>query len=164
MQQGLVIDDHPIVREGLKDLLQKAVPALSITTSPGTEGVLEEVCGRHWAFIVLDLNLPRFHGLDIVKQAKSHCPKTPILVFSLYAEEQYADRALRAGAVAYISKDRPPSAWSNPSRPRFAGGRCNGLSSDTQCSPSAKLRCCVCLPEARKGATSLERWRSMKKR
>lgn len=64
MQQGLVIDDHPIVREGLKDLLQKAVPALSITTSPGTEGVLEEVCGRHWAFIVLDLNLPRFHGLD----------------------------------------------------------------------------------------------------
>jgi len=53
MQQGLVIDDHPIVREGLKDLLKKAVPALSITTSPGTEGVLEEVCGRHWAFIVL---------------------------------------------------------------------------------------------------------------
>ena len=64
MQQGLVIDDHPIVREGLKDLLKKAVPALSITTSPGTEGVLEEVCGRHWAFVVLDLNLPGIHGLD----------------------------------------------------------------------------------------------------
>ena len=64
MQQGLVIDDHPIVREGLKDLLKKAVPALSITTSPGTEGVLEEVCGRHWAFIVLDLDLPGIHGLD----------------------------------------------------------------------------------------------------
>ena len=64
MQQGLVIDDHPIVREGLKDLLKKAIPAFSITTSPGTEGVLEEVCGRHWAFIVLDLNLPGIHGLD----------------------------------------------------------------------------------------------------
>jgi DNA-binding NarL/FixJ family response regulator len=110
MMQGLVIDDHPIVREGVKDLLQKAVPSLSITTSPGTEGVLEEVCGRHWAFVVVDINLPGFHGLDIVKKAKSHCPETPILVFSLYAEEQYADRALRAGAVAYISKDRPPSA------------------------------------------------------
>ena len=110
MQQGLVIDDHPIVREGIKDLLQKAVPSLSITTSPGAEGVLEEVCGRHWAFVVVDINLPGFHGLDIVKQATSHCPKTPILVFSLYAEEQYADRALRAGAVAYISKHRPPSA------------------------------------------------------
>jgi DNA-binding NarL/FixJ family response regulator len=54
--------------------------------------------------------LPELHGLDIVKQATSHCPKTPILVFSLYAEEQDADRALRAGAAAYISKDRPPSA------------------------------------------------------
>lgn len=124
MQQGLVIDDHPIVREGIKDLLQKAVPALSITTSPGTEGVLEEVCGRHWAFVVVDLNLPGFHGFDIVKQAKSHCPKTPILVFSLYAEEQYADRALRAGAVAYISKETVHRRhWSNPSRPRFAGRR-----------------------------------------
>jgi DNA-binding NarL/FixJ family response regulator len=122
MQQGLVIDDHPIVREGLKDLLQKAVPALSITTSPGTEGVLEEVCGRHWAFVVLDLNLPGFHGLDIVKQAKSHCPKTPILVFSLYAEEQYADRALRAGAVAYISKDRPPSALVESVKAALRGG------------------------------------------
>src|SRR4029078_5203449 len=110
MQQGLVIDDHPIVREGIKDLLQKAVPSLSITTSPGSEGFLGEWCGRHWAFVVVDINLPGFHGLDIVKQAKSHCPTTPILVFSLYAEEQYADRALRAGAVANIWKDRPPSA------------------------------------------------------
>ena len=82
------------------------------------------MCGRHWAFVVVDLNLPGFHGFDIVKQAKSHCPKTPILVFSLYAEEQYAVRALRAGAVAYISKETVHRRhWSNPSRPRFAGRR-----------------------------------------
>jgi DNA-binding NarL/FixJ family response regulator len=110
MQQGLVIDDHPIVREGIKALLQKAVPSLAITTSPGTDGVFEEVCGRRWAVVVVDINLPGHHGLDIVKKARSCCPETPILVFSLYAEEQYADRALRAGAVAYISKERPPSA------------------------------------------------------
>jgi len=110
MQQGLVIDDHPIVREGIKDLLQKAVPSLAVTTSPGTDGVFEEVCGRPWAVVVVDINLPGYHGLDIVKKARSCCPETPILVFSLYAEEQYADRALRAGAVAYISKERPPSA------------------------------------------------------
>ena len=110
MQQGLVIDDHPIVREGIKDLLQKAVPSLAVTTSPGTDGVFEEVCGRPWAVVVVDINLPGYHGLDIVKKARSCCPETPILVFSLHAEEQYADRALRAGAVAYISKERPPSA------------------------------------------------------
>ena len=153
MQQGLVIDDHPIVREGLKDLLKKAVPALSITTSPGTEGVLEEVCGRHWAFIVLDLNLPRFHGLDIVKQAKSHCPKTPILVFSLYAEEQYADRALRAGAVAYISKDRPPSALVESVKAALRGGTVQRPLVRHPMLSERETQVLVCLPEARKGAT-----------
>jgi DNA-binding NarL/FixJ family response regulator len=110
MQQGLVIDDHPIVREGIKDLLLKEVPSLVITTSSGTDGVLEEVCGRPCAFVVADINLPGYHGLDIIRKVKSCFPETPILVFSLYAEEQYADRALRAGAAAYISKERPPSA------------------------------------------------------
>ena len=110
MQQALVIDDHPVVREGIKDLLLKEVPSLVITTSSGTDGVLEEVCGRRWAFVVADINLPGYQGLDIIRKVKSCCPETPILVFSLYAEEQYADRALRAGAVAYLSKDRPPSA------------------------------------------------------
>jgi DNA-binding NarL/FixJ family response regulator len=110
MQQGLVIDDHPIVREGIKDLLLKEVPSLVITTSSGTDGVLEEVCGRSWAFVVADINLPGYQGLDIIRKVKSCFPETPILVFSLYAQEQYADRALRAGASAYISKERPPSA------------------------------------------------------
>jgi DNA-binding NarL/FixJ family response regulator len=110
LQQGLVIDDHPIVREGIKDLLLKEVPSLAITTSSGTDGVLEKVCGRSWAFVVADINLPGYHGLDIIRKVKSCCPGTPILVFSLYAEEQYADRALRAGALDYISKDRSPSA------------------------------------------------------
>jgi DNA-binding NarL/FixJ family response regulator len=110
MQQGLIIDDHPIVREGIKDLLQKAVPSIWLKASSGTDGILEEVCSEQWAFVILDINLPGHHGLDIVKTAKTRCPETPILVFSLYAEEQYATRALRAGAVAYVSKDRPPSA------------------------------------------------------
>ena len=110
MQQALVIDDHPIVREGIKDLLLKEVPSLVITTSSGTDGVLEEVCCRRWAFVVADINLPGYHGVDIIRKVKSCCPETPIVVFSLYAEEQYADRALRAGALAYVSKDRPPAA------------------------------------------------------
>jgi DNA-binding NarL/FixJ family response regulator len=110
LQQGLVIDDHPIVREGIKELLIKEVPSLVITTSSGTDGVLEEVCGRPWAFVVADINLPGYRGLDIIRKVKSCCPEAPILVFSLYGEEQYADRALRAGAAAYISKERPPSA------------------------------------------------------
>lgn len=108
MKQALVVDDHPIVREGVRDLLQRAFPSLLIKDSPGSDGVLKEVCEYPWAFVVLDINLPGQNGLDIIKKAKSCCPGIPIIVFSLYSERQYAARALRAGAIAYLSKDRSP--------------------------------------------------------
>ncbi len=108
MKQALVVDDHPIVREGVRDLLQRAFPSLLIKDSPGSDEVLKEVCEYPWAFVVLDINLPGQNGLDIIKKAKSSCPDIPIIVFSLYSERQYAARALRAGAIAYLSKDRSP--------------------------------------------------------
>lgn len=108
MKQALVVDDHAIVREGVRDLLQRAFPSLLIKDSPGSDGVLKEVCEYPWAFVVLDINLPGQNGLDIIKKAKSCCPGIPIIVFSLYSERQYAARALRAGAIAYLSKDRSP--------------------------------------------------------
>jgi DNA-binding NarL/FixJ family response regulator len=108
MKQALVVDDHPIVREGVRELLQRAFPSLLIKDSPGSDGVLKEVCEYPWAFVVLDINLPGQNGLDIIKKAKSCCPGIPIIVFSLYSERQYAARALRAGAIAYLSKDRSP--------------------------------------------------------
>lgn len=108
MRQALVVDDHPIVREGVKDLLQRAFPSIEIKDSSGSDGVLTELCGHPWAFVVLDINLPGQNGIDIIKKAKTACPAIPIIVFSLYLERQYAARALRAGAVAYLSKDRSP--------------------------------------------------------
>ncbi len=108
MKQALVVDDHPIVREGVRDLLQRAFPSLLIKDSPGSDGVLKEVCEYPWAFVVLDINLPGQNGLDIIKKVKSCCPGIPIIVFSFYSERQYAARALRAGAIAYLSKDRSP--------------------------------------------------------
>ena len=109
MKHVLVIDDHTIVRDALKEMLEKHFP-IHVKTSPGGADVLEEVCGRPWALVVLDMNLPTVHGLDIIKQARLRRPETPIIVFSLHAESQYAARALRAGAVAYVSKDRSPTA------------------------------------------------------
>ena len=70
--------------------------------------MLQEICGQPWAFVVLDINLPGQNGLDIIKKTKARQPDIPIIVFSLYSERQYAARALRAGAVAYLSKERPP--------------------------------------------------------
>ena len=109
MRQALVVDDHPVVRDSIKDLLEKSFPALQVRTSSGHDGVLEEVCGTPWAFVVLDINLPTHNGLEIIKEAKRRQRDSPIIVFSLYSQSQYAARALRAGAVAYVSKDQPPS-------------------------------------------------------
>jgi DNA-binding NarL/FixJ family response regulator len=110
MKQALVVDDHPVVRDSLKEFLEKTFPMLQVQTSSGHGNVVEEICGKRWVFVVLDINLPNVHGLDIVKQAKTRQPETPIIVFSLHAESHYAARALRAGAVAYFSKDRSPTA------------------------------------------------------
>jgi DNA-binding NarL/FixJ family response regulator len=105
MRQALVVDDHPVVRDSVKTLLERSCPSLEVKTSPGRDEVLDEICGTPWAFVVLDINLPTSNGLDILKQARGRS-NTPIIIFSLYAEEQYGGRAVSAGAAAYLSKDR----------------------------------------------------------
>lgn len=108
MKEALVVDDHPIVRSGIKDLLEKAFPSIQVSVSSGDSEVIQELCARNWAFVVLDINLPGQNGIDVLKLAKTRCPDIPIVVFSLFSEKQYAARALRAGARAYLSKDRDP--------------------------------------------------------
>ena len=122
MKQALVVDDHPIVREGVKELLQRAFPSLEIKDSSGTDEVLKEICASPWAFVVLDINIPGQNGIEIIKKAKVCCPAVPIIVFSLYLERQYGARALRAGAVAYLSKDRSPKDLIETVRMVLEGG------------------------------------------
>jgi DNA-binding NarL/FixJ family response regulator len=108
MKQALVIDDHPIVRKGIRELLQGAFPFIDIHESSGGEGVVEELCGSSWAFVLLDINLVEKNGLEILKRTNARRRGLPIIVFSLHSETQYAARAFRAGAVAYVSKTSPP--------------------------------------------------------
>ena len=108
MKKALVVDDHPLVRRGVKALLENTFPFLSVTEASGTHHVLKEVCMAPWAFVILDINLPGQNGIDVVRKAKRCCPNTPIIVFSMFPESHYAASALRAGAFEYLSKDRPP--------------------------------------------------------
>ena len=108
VKQALVVDDHPILRNGVKDLLQTSFPFLIIKASPGSIDLLEIISRRPWAFVVLDINLPGQNGIDIIKQIRLRCPSVSIIVFSHYPEKQYATRSLRAGASAYISKESQP--------------------------------------------------------
>jgi DNA-binding NarL/FixJ family response regulator len=106
-RQALVVDDHPLIRDSIKELLKKTFPGLTVKTSSGRDGIVEDVAGTRWAVVVLDMNLPGASGLDILKKAKLRQPDVPIVVFSFYPQQQYAARAIHAGAVAYISKDSP---------------------------------------------------------
>ncbi len=107
-QQALVVDDHPIIRDGIKQLLVRAFPSLHIRDSSGAAGVLEEICSYPWAFVTLDINLRGQNGLHIIREMQGCCPTVPVVVFSLFPAEQYGPRALRAGAAAYVSKERSP--------------------------------------------------------
>jgi two-component system, NarL family, invasion response regulator UvrY len=108
MKQALIVDDHPLICEAVKGLLQNAFPQLEVHVSSGGDGVLEDVCRRPWDVVVLDINLPGQNGFDILKQTRKCCADTPIIVFSLFTGTQYASRALRAGAIAYLSKECSP--------------------------------------------------------
>jgi DNA-binding NarL/FixJ family response regulator len=130
MRNALIVDDHPVVRGAIKELLEKAFHDIRVTESDGKTSVVNKICSANWAFVVLDMNLPDRNGLDILKAVKATGNKVPIVVFRLYAEDQYAARALRAGAKAYIAKDRPARDLVDAISTVLAGGR-------TRTSPSS---------------------------
>jgi len=101
----LVADDHTIVREGLKQILGE-VPDMIVAgeASDGSEA-LHKVRQDHYDLVLLDIAMPGIGGLDVLKQLKSEKPDLPVLMLSMYPEEQYAVRTLKAGASGYLTKE-----------------------------------------------------------
>ena len=101
----LVADDHAIIRDGLKKILSDT-PDLEVAGEAADgHALLEQVRGGRWDALVLDLSMPGRNGFDLIRQIRSEQPRLPILVFSMHDEEQYATRAIRAGAAGYLSKE-----------------------------------------------------------
>ena len=105
----LIADDHAVVRRGLKQIVSET-PDIIVTdeASTGYE-VLNKVRGNDYDAVILDISMPGGDGLNILKQLKKENPKIPILVLSVHPEDQYAVRALKAGAAGYLTKDSAPS-------------------------------------------------------
>ncbi len=104
----LVADDHAIVREGLKRILGSATDmAVSGEASTGQE-VLEKATKDDFDVLVLDISMPGRNGLDILRELKVMKPKLHVLMLSVFPEEQYAVRVIRAGASGYMTKDSAP--------------------------------------------------------
>jgi two-component system, NarL family, invasion response regulator UvrY len=105
----LIVDDHPIVRRGIRDLLlDDGTYATIAEVGTGAEA-LSAVRREPWDLLILDLALPDKHGLEVLKEVKLLRPKLPVLMLSLYPEREFALRALKAGASGYLTKAQAPS-------------------------------------------------------
>ncbi len=101
----LIADDHAIVRKGLKQILLEQYPFANIAEASDVETLITEVMKQEWDVVVCDMNMPGRSGLDALQQIKQIVPKLPVLIMSMYPEDQYAIRVLKAGASGYLGKD-----------------------------------------------------------
>lgn len=101
----LIADDHAIVRRGLKQLLLEQYPTASIGETGDAGDLITKVMSQEWDVVICDINMPGRSGLDALQQIKELSPKLPVLVMSMYPEDQYALRVLKAGASGYLGKE-----------------------------------------------------------
>lgn len=101
----LIADDHAVVRKGLRQILVEEYPSAKIGEASDAEGLLAEVMKDDWNIVICDMNMPGRSGLDALTQIKHVAPQLPVLIMSMYPEDQYALRVLKAGASGYLSKD-----------------------------------------------------------
>lgn len=104
----LIADDHSIVREGLKQIVTQSPEMAVMGEAINGQQVLELVHKKDYDLILLDIAMPGRGGIDTLKQLKILKPKIPILILSMYPEEQYAIRAIKAGASGYLTKESAP--------------------------------------------------------
>ena len=106
MRRVLIVDDHPIVRAGLRGILGET-PDLVVAGEAGDAAeALAKFRGDPWDAVVLDVSLPGRSGLDLLRELSEIAPDVPVLVLSVHESDEYALRALRAGAAGYLTKDR----------------------------------------------------------
>jgi two-component system invasion response regulator UvrY len=121
MSQVLVVDDHAIVRSGLRRLLA-ARPDLELSEAKNGEEALDQARGTRFQLLILDLNLPGLGGLELLRRLLKADPRLPVLVFSLHTEAIYATRAMQAGARGFISKNAAPEELLAAIETVLAGG------------------------------------------
>jgi len=119
----LIADDHAIVREGLKQIVAESSDMAVAGEAANGQEVLEQVSKNDWDLLLLDIAMPGRAGMDILKQLRSERPELPVLMLSMYPEEQYAVRALKAGASGYLTKESAPEELIAAIRKVSQGGK-----------------------------------------
>lgn len=108
MTRILIADDHPILRQGLKQILQREFGSAEMGEAENAQEVLDLVQKKNWDVLILDITMPGRSGLELLKELKQSHARLPVLVLSMHPEEQLAVRALKAGAAGYLTKNNAP--------------------------------------------------------
>jgi len=119
----LIADDHDIVRKGLKNTLEEELGRMYFGEAENGRQTLEEVFKGDWDLVLLDINMEERSGLDVLQEIHKARPALPVLILSMYPEEEFAVRALKQGAAGYISKRRASEELVGAVRKVLAGGR-----------------------------------------
>ncbi len=104
----LIVDDHAIVRRGLRDLLSDEFHSAAFGEASDARLALEQLRKKEWDIALLDIALPGKSGLDLLKELKAEWSRLPVLMLSAHPEDQFAVRALKAGAGGYMTKECAP--------------------------------------------------------
>lgn len=119
----LIADDHPIVRQGLKQILASEPDVVAVGEAETAQKTLELARKQHWDVVVLDITMPGRSGLDVLKELRQERPRLPVLVLTAHPEDQYAVRVLKAGAAGYMTKEKAPEELIKAIRKVLQGGK-----------------------------------------
>jgi DNA-binding NarL/FixJ family response regulator len=113
MLKVLIADDHEIVRRGLKQILQEEFPFAHFEEAHDVPTLVDKAISGIWDVILSDLAMPGGGGLDAIRKIRQHNTDVPLLIVSIYPEDQYALRVIKAGASGYLNKDTAPEELVN---------------------------------------------------
>lgn len=119
----LIADDHPVVRQGLKQILASDPKAVVVGEAKNAHEALELARKLEWDVAILDYSMPGRSGLDLIKEIKRDHPKRPILILSMHPEELHAARVLKAGGSGYLNKESASEELMAAIRKVMGGGR-----------------------------------------
>ena len=119
----LIVDDHAIVREGLKRILLDEFRDATFGEAGNATEALAQVWKKPWELVLLDVSMHGRSGLDVLKEIRATASKVPVLVLSAHPEEQYAMRVLKAGAAGYLVKESAPQELCRAVRKVSSGGK-----------------------------------------
>ncbi|MDB6026465.1 MAG: Response regulator, LuxR family [Verrucomicrobiales bacterium] len=119
----LIVDDHLLIRCGLKQILEREFPSVTVGEAQNGSEAIQQVAEKSWDVVVMDINMPGRSGLVVLQDLKHLHPKLPVLILSAYSEDEFALRVLKAGAAGFVAKESTHLELVKAIRKVLSGGK-----------------------------------------